>query len=173
MKVLKKASLACMAVIASLAMTASTSSTKLPSVNVKTMQGKTISTSAFSNGDKPIVINFWATWCKPCILELNNISEVYPDWQEKTGVKIIAISIDDARNVTKVAPFVKGRGWEYEVYIDENSEFRRAMNVQNPPHTFVLNGKGEVVWQHNGYAPGDEKKLYEVITKVAAGQKVK
>lgn len=138
----------------------------VPSVKVKDLRGKTFDTKNFDNDGKPIVINFWATWCKPCIKELNNIHDSYIDWVDETGVKIIAVSIDDARNSRRVAPFVKSRGWDYEIYLDENGDFRRAMNVQNPPHTFLLNGDGEVVWQHNGYAPGDEKKLLAEIKKL-------
>ena len=139
---------------------------KIPNVQVKNLKGKTINTSQFENDGKPIVLNFWATWCKPCILELNNINEVYETWQEETGVKIIAVSIDDSRNSRKVAPFVRGRGWDYEVYLDENGDLKRAMNVNNPPHTFLLNGDGEIVYEHNGYAVGDEDILYKKIKKL-------
>lgn len=141
-------------------------SKKIPSVNVKNLKGETLSASSFSNDGKPFIINFWATWCKPCLLELNNISDVYDEWQTQTGVKIIAISIDDSRNSKKVAPFVKGRGWKYEIFLDENSDLRRAMNVNNPPHTFLVNGNGEIVWEHNGYAPGDENILLEEVKKL-------
>ena len=72
--------------------------TILPSVSIKSIEGKTINTDGFENQGNPIVISFWATWCKPCAKELNAISEVYDDWQEETGVKVIAVSIDDSRN---------------------------------------------------------------------------
>lgn len=142
---------------------------KIPSVAVKDISGNTVMTDKFSNNGKPMIINFWATWCKPCILELSTIADEYEDWVKETGVKLIAISIDDTRNTAKVGPMVKGRGWIYEVYLDPNEDFKRAMNVNNPPHTFVVNGNGEVVWQHIAYQPGDEKALYEVVKKVAAG----
>ena len=74
----------------------------LPKIDLKTLDNNTISTSDFDNDGKPIVISFWATWCKPCVKELSNIAEIYEDWQDETGVKIIAISIDDARNMSKV-----------------------------------------------------------------------
>ncbi len=139
----------------------------LPDVQLKDLRGQSVSSSTFNNDGKPMVINFWATWCKPCIQELNNINDLYTDWQDETGVKVIAISIDDSRNSRKVAPFVKGRAWEYEVYLDENSDFKRAMGVNNPPHTFLLDGNGKIVYEHNGYAPGDENKLFQEIKKLS------
>lgn len=140
--------------------------TDVPSVTLKDMKGRNVNSNTFSNDGKPYIINFWATWCKPCILELNNINEKYSSWQKETGVKIIAVSIDDSRNSRRVAPFVKGRGWDYEVYLDENSDFKRAMNVSNPPHTFLYDGDGKLVYTHNGYAPGDENELYEKLKEL-------
>lgn len=136
---------------------------KVPSSNVKDLNGATINTSSFDNDGKPMIINFWATWCMPCKRELNNIAEVYIDWVEETGVKLIAISIDDARSESRVIPYVNGADWDYEVYIDSNADFKRAMNVNNVPHTFLVDGSGNVVWQHNNYAPGDEDELYEQV----------
>lgn len=141
----------------------------LPTVKVKTMAGESFDFNKLENGGKPMVIDFWATWCKPCIEELNAIHEVYDDWKKETGVKVVAVSIDDARTMNRVAPMVNGRAWDYEVYIDPNSDLKRAMNVNMPPHTFVVNGKGEVVWQHVGYQEGNEFELLEIIKKVGAG----
>ena len=92
---------------------------KLPTgISLKTLDGKTIESSIIQNDGKPMIISFWATWCKPCNRELNAIKEVYEDWQEETGVKLVAISIDDARSSSKVKPHVDGNGWDYEVYLD-------------------------------------------------------
>ena len=140
---------------------------EIPSVNIKTLDGKVFNTSQLNNNGKPMIIDFWATWCKPCVTELNAISENYVDWQTETGVKLVAISIDDARTQASVAPFVSGKGWGYEVYIDANSDFRRAMNVNNVPHTFLFDGTGKLIAQHNTFAPGDEDKLYEEILKIS------
>ncbi len=147
-------------------------SRQLPEVMLKTLDGKSISTADFNNNGKPIVISFWATWCKPCVNELTNISDLYDEWKEKTGVKLIAVSIDDARNMTKVAPFVNGKGWDYEVYLDANADLKRALNVNLVPHTFLLDGNKQIVWQHNSYTEGDELKLFELIQKVASGQTI-
>lgn len=144
----------------------------MPEVDIKSIDGKNINTKEFDNGDAPIVISFWATWCKPCVTELTNISEVYDEWQEETGVKLIAISIDDARNQTKVAPFVNGKGWDYEVYLDPNADLKRALNVNLVPHTFLLDKDNQIVWQHNSYAEGDEEHLYELVKKLARGESI-
>lgn len=141
---------------------------KMPTIQIKDMQGNVVDASTLSNDGKPIIISFWATWCKPCIRELTAIHDMYPDWQEETGVKVIAISIDDSRQSAKVRPFVTSQGWEYEIYLDENSDLRRALNVNNIPHTFLLDGEGNIVWQHNGYIPGDEDHLYELVERLAA-----
>lgn len=143
----------------------------LPSVDLKTLDGKSINTKDLSNEGKPFAVCFWATWCKPCLMELSTFAELYQEWQEETGMKIYAVSIDDSRTQSKVQPLVNTAEWEYEVLLDVNSEFKRAMGVNNPPHTFVVNGKGEIVWQHVGYAPGDEEGLIEAIRKVIAEQK--
>ena len=135
----------------------------LPNIDVKTLQGKTINIQDLENDGNPMVISFWATWCKPCKKELNTIAEVYDDWQEETGVKLIAISIDDTRSMSKVAPYVNSSDWDYEVYLDSNSDLKRAMGVSTVPHTFLINGNGKIVWNHKGYIDGDEEELFEQI----------
>lgn len=110
-----------------------------------------------------MVLDFWATWCKPCVNELTAISEHYEEWQKETGVKIVAISVDDARTMANVKPFVNGKGWDYEVYVDPNGDLKRALNIGAVPYVFLVNGKGEIVSVKTGYAPGDEHKMYEEI----------
>lgn len=138
----------------------------LPDVTVKSLNRQTVQTSSFTNNGKPVILAFWATWCKPCILELNTISEEYESWVKETGVKLIAISTDDARTAAKVAPFVSSQDWQYEVYQDENGDFRRALSVTDMP-CILLNGKGEIVWIDQAYSPGDEEELHELLIKLS------
>ncbi len=144
---------------------------QIPSVKVKNLQGTYVNTAEIKNDGKPFVINFWATWCKPCVQELEAINEVYEKWQKETGIKIFAVSIDDSRSSKRVTPFVKGKSWNYEILLDENSDFRRALGVDNPPFTFLYNGKGELVFKHTGYAPGDEFELYNKIKELVPTDK--
>lgn len=142
----------------------------LPITQLKNLDGKWVSSETITNDGKPMIISFWATWCKPCLRELHAYQEYYAEWQEELGVKLVAISIDDTRNSAKVGPMAIGEEWPYEVYIDENQDLKRNLGVVNVPHTLVLDGKGNIVWQHAGYNPGDEDHLIEVLRKVAAGE---
>ena len=150
----------------------------LPSIKVNDLQGNWIDIQTIENkdidkngdtigGDNPIVISFWATWCKPCKKELNAIAEVYEDWQDDTGVKLVAISIDDSRSKSKVKPYVNASGWEYEIYLDSNRELARSLGVSTVPHTFLLDRDGNIVWEHKGYIEGDEDILLEKIEEIS------
>ena len=155
---MKKILMITMMVVAAVAMHA-----QLPNVQLKDINGNTVQTGSISNNGKPVIISFWATWCKPCLRELKAIHEVYPDWQDETGVKMIIVSIDQAQDANRVKPMVDGVGWEDEVLLDPNGDFKRAMNVQNVPHVFVLDGKGKIVYNHAGYVDGGEEDIYEAL----------
>ncbi len=145
---------------------------KVPAIEVKTMEGNPFNMSSISNDGKPIIITFWATWCKPCIKEHDAINDVYEDWVDETGVKMYAISIDNARSSRQVLPMVNGKSWEFEVLLDENGDFKRAMNVNVPPHTFIIDGNGMIVWQHVGYLDGDEEEYIEIVEKLVNGESI-
>ncbi len=139
---------------------------QLPAVTLKTMNGTEVRTDTLSNGGKPFIIDFFATWCKPCNRELDAINEVYEEWQEETGVKIFAVSIDQAQNINKVKPLVSNHGWEYDVLLDPNSEFLRAVGGQMIPYTLVVDAKGKIVYKHSGYTDGAETELIKKVREL-------
>ena len=139
---------------------------QLPAVMLRNLEGKNVKTDTLSNAGRPIIISFFATWCKPCNRELTAISEVYADWQRETGVRLIAVSIDEGQNAEKVRPFVDSKGWEFDILLDPNSNFRRAMGVNLIPHVIVLDGQGKVVLSRSGYTEGGEEHLIEKVREL-------
>ena len=141
--------------------------TDLPNITLKNLDGESVNIAELYNDGNPFVMTFWATWCGPCIKEHNALSDVYDDWVEETGVKIFAVCIDYSRATARIKPFVDGKGWPFDVLLDVNSELKRTMNVNNPPHTFLFDGNGKIVWQHTGYLDGGEEDLYQEILKIS------
>ena len=137
---------------------------QLPSVVIRDIDGKAVKTDTLSNNGKPFIIDFFATWCKPCNRELSAIADVYEEWQEETGVEVIAVSID------QVKPLVNNHGWPYKVLLDPNSEFKRALGVQMIPYTIIVDGKGNIAYKHNGYTDGAEDELIEKVRELLKGK---
>jgi len=113
-----------------------------------------------------LIISFFANWCKPCLRELEAIKEVYDEWQKETGVKLYAISIDDAQNSLKVGPEARAKGWKFEILLDPNSDFKRALRVNLIPAVFIVDGNGKIVSSRTGYNSGEEESLIEEIRKL-------
>ncbi|OFY44254.1 MAG: hypothetical protein A2X18_01185 [Bacteroidetes bacterium GWF2_40_14] len=141
--------------------------TSLPEIRVKTTNGKEIKLSDFAKSGKPLVISFWATWCNPCLEELEAIADCYESWKKKCDFEFLAISIDDSRSSGKVKSVASGKRWPFKVLIDENQEIMKAMNVSEVPFCFIINKKGVAVYRHSGYIPGDEITLLKEIKKVS------
>lgn len=139
---------------------------QLPAVTLGNVNGNLVRVDTLSNDGRPIVIDFFATWCKPCIRELDAINDVYDDWKNETGMKLIAVSIDQAQNIHKVKPLVDQAGWQYDVLLDPNGDLKRALGIQLIPYTLVIDGKGKIVYRHQGYADGAEEELIDEIRRL-------
>ena len=138
----------------------------LPDVKIENQEGKIVSTKSLADGT-PMIISFWSTTCKPCIQELNAINDNLVDWLDEVDMKVVAVSVDDARTVSRARAMTKGQGWDdYVCLYDKNQDFKRAMNVSLTPHTFIVDGKGNIVYSHSGYTPGSEQELFEKIKKL-------
>ena len=141
----------------------SASAQTLPDVKVENQEGKVVSIREVVDGT-PMIISFWSTTCKPCIMELNAINNNLPDWLEEVNMKVVAVSVDDARTVSRARAMTQGQGWDdYTCLYDKNQDLKRAMNVSLTPHTFIVDGSGNIVYSHSGYTPGSEEELFEKI----------
>lgn len=136
----------------------------IPNVRIQTNEGKNVNTISWIDNETPFIVSFWSTTCKPCLKELDALSENYDDWNEEKPFRVIAVSIDDSRSLARAKALASGRGWDmFDVFFDVNSEFRRLMNVSMVPHVFVFDKKGKQVYTHVGYKPGDEEELFKII----------
>ena len=140
---------------------------QVPSVTVENVKGETVSTKSLLEDGKPMIVSFWSTTCKPCIMELDAIYDALPDWLEEADFKVVAVATDDSRMLAKAKSFAAGRGWseDFVLLIDKNKDFLRAMNVSVVPHVFVMDGSGKIVYSHTSYSPGSELELLEAIKK--------
>lgn len=116
-------------------------------------------------GDGPILLSFWATWCKPCIEELAEFKKIYSDYKDK-GFKILAISTDSERTVAKVKPFVKSKNYEFPVLYDTSGDVARIYYARAVPFTVLIDDKGAIVYSHLGYMRGDEQVVTNKVKEM-------
>lgn len=142
----------------------------IPSVIVKSLDGQTFNLQEYASDDsKTYIIDFWATWCSPCKKELDAIADYYEDWKANYNVELIAITIDNQRALPKVPGIVETKGWEYTIFCGNEEDMRNAFNFQTIPQTIVAKA-GKIVHEHNGYVPGDEVELEEIVAKASRGE---
>lgn len=140
---------------------------QVPSVTVENVKGEPFNTKTLLDEGTPMIVSFWSTTCKPCILELDAVYDALPDWKEEADFRVVAVATDDSRMLAKARSLSEGRGWaeDFVLLFDKNKDFMRAMNVSLVPHVFVIDGKGKIVYSHTSYTPGSELELLEVIKK--------
>ncbi|MBV6654973.1 MAG: TlpA family protein disulfide reductase [Mameliella sp.] len=142
-------------------------SKSIPSVEVKTLDGQTLDIKQYAEDGKITILSFWATWCSPCKKELDAIADLYEEWQEEYDAELVAVTIDTQRALAKVKPMVESKGWTYTILSDPNQQLRNALNFQTIPQTFVLDKDGNIVYNHNGYVPGDEYELEDKLKELS------
>ncbi|CAM4075306.1 MULTISPECIES: TlpA family protein disulfide reductase [Flavobacterium] len=133
-----------------------------PKITLKNLNNQNINTSDFNKNDRLYVYSFWATWCAPCIQELESISDVYDDWKSELDLEIIAVATDDSRTEKRVKPMINGKGWEYTFLLDTNQDLKRKLSIANIPYLVVVKN-GKIVYIQNGHTPGAEDELLETL----------
>ena len=135
----------------------------IPNTKIKNLESEFIYTNDVLNQNNFYIISFWATWCIPCINELDAIVDIYEDL-EKDNIEVIAISTDDARTKKRVRPMINGKDWNFKILLDENHDLKRVLNIVGIPHTIITKGT-KIIYRRVGYSPGEEIDLFEFIRK--------
>lgn len=135
---------------------------KIPSVELKDAKGTAVTTTSLIDHKTPFAITFWASWCRPCQMELEALTDMAPDWKEP--VRIYAICVDDARSISRAKALAANSDWPVTVLYDTNTKFAQAMDVSSIPHVFVFDKEGKRIYSHSGFIPGDENTLIEKLT---------
>lgn len=141
--------------------------TKAPDFRAVDLEGERFSLEDLL-GKGPILVDFWATWCKPCIKELPYIQRIHDDLAE-SGVQVLAVTIDSPKSQAQVRKFIKSRKFTFRVVMDgEQDVFRKLQGKGTVPYVVVLDSQGNIRYHHTGYRPGDEKELRKVVEELLA-----
>ncbi|WP_438966130.1 TlpA family protein disulfide reductase [Flavobacterium sp.] len=142
------------------------SQTQMPNIELSSVDGESFNVSTdYNETDKLYVFSFWATWCAPCINELDAIHQKYDELKEELNMEVIAVSIDDTRTQKRVKPLLNGKKWSYDVLLDTNQDLKRALSIVNVPYTIVVKNE-KIVYISNGYSQGAEEELYTKLKEL-------
>lgn len=137
---------------------------KAPQLVLENIDGSTFSLAeALQAG--PVVFDFWATWCKPCIKGLPKMQAVASAY-EKRGVQVLTINVDGPRNRPKVRPFMQRYKIDLPVLLDDTNEVLPLFHLAGVPASLIIASDGTVFYKHEGYRPGDADKLREKLDEL-------
>lgn len=137
---------------------------KAPNFKLINLNGKYVELNK-ETGNGPILLSFWATWCKPCLEEMAEFNKIYKEYKDR-GFTILAISTDSEKSVAKVKPYIKSKGYDFPVLLDTNNEVARKYYAQQMPYTVMIDKNGNIVYSHLGYMKGDEQKIEKLISEM-------
>ena len=136
---------------------------ELPNLTLNNIDGKSVVLKTeFNEPDKIYIFSFWATWCTPCIQELDELNDLQEEWKKSVNFEIVAVSTDDSRTQKRVKPLINGKGWDFNIIMDTNQDFKRLLSIANIPYTIVVKNQ-QIVHIQNGYVPGSENELFEKL----------
>ncbi|MGB5990133.1 MAG: TlpA disulfide reductase family protein [Marinifilaceae bacterium] len=138
---------------------------------IKELTGKEVKVSDIIKHNAPVIVSIWASWCETSVKELDAINKQIKDWKNETNVKFIAVSVDEDKGNTKLEDFIKTKAWDFDIYRDENQNFKHSMNVKVLPHIFIIEN-GKIVWENSAYTTGDLEKIHEHIKLLTFGENV-
>lgn len=137
---------------------------QIPDVDVQDIDKNWISLSELK-GEELTVVDFWATWCKPCVTSIPKLNGLYEEFKNQ-GVEFIGVNVDAPRSIAKVKPFANSVNIQYPIVLDPDQDLVNQFNVTVFPTLIVYNKMGEEVFVHEGFNPGDEQLVENKLSEL-------
>ena len=144
---------------------------RVPNLRIKMLNGKYAKIHDFIK-DGPTIIDFWATWCEPCKKQMRYLDLFYNHFKSY-GFNVLAINTDSPKSMSKVKPYIRTKGFEFNVAVDPNRQIYKKLKIQQMPTTIIIDKQGKVVYRHKGYVPGDESGILKAITELLDSEGIK
>lgn len=140
---------------------------RAPTFRARAVDGRVVDLSrALAEG--PVLVDFWATWCKPCLASLPSVQALHERWQAR-GLTVIGVSIDGPRNFARVRPFARRLGLGYPIVLDEDGSLQQRFRVSAVPTSVLIAPGGRIVRVHAGWSPGEDAALEAAVEALLAG----
>jgi len=137
---------------------------KAPNFTLRDISGE--SYSLYEHHGKIIVLNFWATWCGPCMAELPHLDTIDKKYEDK-GVDVVVISIDAARELSKAKAYVKSRRYGFTALFDTDTNVVSQYNPSKAiPYTLILDRELRIIYVHTGYVAGAEDTYIQILDEL-------
>ncbi|MFZ1947927.1 MAG: TlpA disulfide reductase family protein [bacterium] len=110
----------------------------------------------------PVILDFWATWCKPCIKGFPALQAIHDKYKER-GLTVLAVSVDSPKSRSRVEPFIKSQKYTFQVVLDMEGKVAQKYNAVAVPRTVVISPEGQIIYTSTGYRPANEDSLDRVV----------
>ena len=137
---------------------------KIPNIDIKLLNGKTTNIYKLLESG-PLLMDFWATWCKPCKQVMKHLNEFHNNYKDQ-GFQVLMINQDTPRSLGKVKAYINSKDYDFLVSTDPNQQIAKKLNGQIMPNLLLIKKDGTIQWRHQGYMPGEEKEIKQKIEEL-------
>lgn len=136
----------------------------IPDLKVQLLDGEKTSIHALLE-DGPLLIDFWATWCKPCKKVMKHLDRYHEAYGEH-GFKVLMVNQDTPRSLGKVKSYIRSQKYTFHVGLDPNQKIAKKLNGLLMPTLILVDKDGTIMWRHQGYMPGEEVEIEHQIRSI-------